>query len=326
MRFNFERGDFPDETLPDVLGRYTRFMERRQPVCFERQLRNGVCLEIRGQPLDNGWTLLTYTDISAHKRQEQQLTALNQALAQQIKVSQAATEAKTAFVAHVSREIRSPLNAVLGLSYRLEKSDLPGDAHDMVVKMRIASTALLNLLNDVLDLSKMEAGRLDIQSGTLDLAEVLGQLAALMSARAREKGLELCLAPAPAGTGKLVGDALRLEQVLINLTGNAIQLTERGQVTVRVSTLRQESAFLTLRFAVSDCGTGMAQDYQREVIAGASQADGLTTGKAGGSGLGLTISRRLVAAMGGELQVASVPGSGSEFWFALRLQRADGMG
>jgi signal transduction histidine kinase len=322
MRFNFERGDFPGEALQDVLDRYIQFMERRQPICFERPLSNGVYLEVRGQPLANGWTLLTYTDISAHKQLAQQLTDLNQALARQIKVSNAATDAKSAFVAKVSYEIRTPMNAILGLSYLLEKAALPGYAHDMVVKMRIASTSLLSSLNDVLDFSKMESGKLDIQSNSFCLGDVLDNLATIMSANTLEKDLELIIAPTPSGTSQLIGDPLRLEQVLINLTGNAIKFTERGHVALSVSKVQEQGAFLTLRFSVRDSGIGIARDKQREVFAEFAQADGTTSRKYGGSGLGLAISRRLVAAMGGELQVASALDSGSEFWFELRFQRA----
>jgi PAS domain S-box-containing protein len=452
MRFNFERGDFGDEALQDVLDRYTSFMESRQPMCFEWQQRNGVYLEVRGQPLANGWNLLTYTDITAHKqservlqqhkdryqllfdrlpepclimstdgstvvdcndategmlrgsraqiigmsayqlsppdqangktsaelgaqkvmeslrdgscrfewihcrldgehfwadvtvsviqirgrqhflvvlrdisdlkRAESQLTELNEALARQIRVSDAATEAKSAFIANMSQEIRTPMNAILGLSHLLEKSALPGDAHDMVVKMRMASTSLLGILNDVLDFSKIESGKLGIQSASFRLGDVLNNLATIMSANAQEKDLELMIAPAPSGTSQLIGDALRLEQVLINLTGNAIQFTERGHVALAISKEREEGAFLTLRFSVRDSGIGIAHDKQREIFAEAPQADALTSRTYGGSGLGLTISRRLVAAMGGELKVASVLGSGSEFWFELRLRRA----
>ncbi|MGS0756410.1 ATP-binding protein, partial [Roseateles sp. GG27B] len=179
------------------------------------------------------------------------------------------------------------------------------------VKMRMASTSLLGILNDVLDFSKIESGKLDIQSTPFRLGDVLDNLATIMSANAQEKDLELIITPTPNGASQLIGDSLRLEQVLINLTANAIKFTERGHVALSISKVFEEGETLGLRFSLRDSGIGIAQDKQREIFAEFSQADGSTSRKYGGTGLGLTISRRLVAAMGGELQVSSVLGSGS---------------
>ncbi len=228
ISFNFDRGEYPNETLQVVLDRYIHFMESRQTICFEKQYSNGAFLEVCGRPLNNGLTLLTYTDINAHKQAE---LALNSVL----RSAESATVAKSAFVANMSHEIRTPMNAILGLSYLLEQAALPTDTHQMVVKMRMASTSLLSILNDVLDFSKIESGKLDIQSIPFRLGDVLDNLATIMSANAQEKDLELIIEPTPSGTSQLIGDSLRLEQVLINLTANAIKFSERGHVALSIS-------------------------------------------------------------------------------------------
>jgi signal transduction histidine kinase/CheY-like chemotaxis protein len=248
-------------------------------------------------------------------------TELNAELARRAEEAETANRSKSAFVANMSHEIRTPMNAILGLAYLLEKSILPGDANEMVRKIRMAGQTLLSIINDILDFSKIESGKLEFETAPFRLGDVLDNLSTIMAANAGEKDLELIIALPPRKTSLLRGDALRLEQVLINLTGNAIKFTERGHVAVSISVVAESEQAVSLRFAVSDTGIGIPPEKQREIFAPFAQADGSTSRRFGGSGLGLTISRRLVAGMGGELQLTSVPQSGSEFWFVLNFER-----
>ncbi len=233
----------------------------------------------------------------------------------------AANEAKSSFLANMSHEIRTPMNAILGLSYLLEKANMSADSSDLARKIGAAGRSLLGIINDILDFSKIEAGRLEIEKAPFYLGAILDNMATIMSSNARDKSIELVITPPASGDYHLNGDAQRLGQVLINLIGNAIKFTERGSVETSVSVVSETRRNVTLRFSVRDTGIGISIDQQQAIFAPFSQADASITRRFGGTGLGLTICRRLVTLMGGKLDLTSAPGSGSEFWFTLDFER-----
>ena len=256
-------------------------------------------------------------DISARIEMEERLRQASAAAA-------AANAAKSEFLAHMSHEIRTPMNAVLGLAQVLEREPLAPAQRDMVGRIRGAGASLLAILNDVLDLSKIEAGQLRIEPRPFDLPVLLANLDSLMGQAARAKGLALRIEPPALPPGQLRGDGLRIEQVLINLVSNAIKFTERGEVSVRVRADEVEEAQLRVHAEVRDTGIGIVPEAQARLFAPFTQADAGIARRFGGTGLGLSICKRLVELMGGTIGVRSQPGLGSTFWFELPLERVAG--
>ena len=259
-------------------------------------------------------------DITERRQMEERL---RQAMA----AAESANAAKSEFLAHMSHEIRTPLNAVLGLAQSLAREPLAEHQRDMVERIRTAGQALLAILDDVLDLSKIEAGQLRIEPRPFELGELLANLDSLMGRAARAKGLTLSIQGPVPPVGTLSGDGLRLEQVLLNLLGNAIKFTEPsaggGSIRLRVRAEHADTEPLRLRFEISDTGIGIAPEAQARLFTPFTQADAGISRRFGGTGLGLSICKRLVELMGGTIGVVSALGRGSTFWLELAFERAE---
>lgn len=250
-----------------------------------------------------------------------QTQAAHAALAQRTVEAEAASRAKSEFVANMSHEIRTPMNAVLGLLQLMERTGLDARQRDYVHKAEGAARALLAILNDILDFSKVESGKLELDDTPFRLDELLRNLSVVLSSTLQHKAVEVLFQLDPAVPRALRGDGHRLQQVLLNLAGNAIKFTQRGEVVIGLKLLDSTSDSVRIEFSVRDTGIGIAADRLAAIFEGFTQAESSTTRRFGGTGLGLAISRRLVRLMGSELQVQSTPGQGSHFHFTVDFRR-----
>jgi two-component system sensor histidine kinase/response regulator len=258
-------------------------------------------------------TVWTFEDVSK-EREAAEAMQRSQELAEET------LRMKTGFLANMSHEIRTPMNAIIGMSHLLAETELSSCQRDYAKKIRDSGQHLLAIVDDILDFSKIEAGKLIIEQAEFALEDVLEQTLDLMRAKSKAKGLQVLVALDPSLPPRLVGDSLRLRQILINYTNNAVKFTEQGEVEIRVSVRDSDAQSLLLHFAVRDTGIGLTGEQMSRLFESFSQADTSTTRRFGGTGLGLAISKKLAELMGGEVGVSSEYGKGSTFWFTARLR------
>jgi PAS domain S-box-containing protein len=291
-----------DEQHPDYHGRQRWMHTVKRPLLDE----NGQPAQILG----------VANDITLHKFAQETLRNARE-------VAESANRAKSEFLANMSHEIRTPLNGILGMTSLCLDTELTREQREYIETVKLSADGLVIVINDILDFSKIEAGKLELESIEFDVRETLDAALKTLALRAHQKGLELVSEVACDVPSVMRGDSNRLRQVLLNLIGNAIKFTERGEVIARLALDAREGTDCMLHFTVSDTGIGIPADRQQQIFKPFVQADSSTTREFGGTGLGLTISSRLVSMMDGGLWLDSEPGRGSNFHFTVRLEAVD---
>ena len=311
-----------DGTLARIVSRWRSFSGRKLEIADallrakrkENWLIAGICATIL-------LVLVMLWQAVGIRRAHAAMREKNSELAAALASAREATELKSQFLANMSHEIRTPMNAILGMTALAMDTSDREEEQEYLKDVTSSAESLLSLLNDILDLSKIEAGKMTFDKVDFDPVDAARGVCSLLAEEARRKGLELaCLLPKQFPNW-VRGDPARLRQALVNLVSNAIKFTEKGHVELQVAVEAESDRSVTLRFAVTDTGIGISEEAQRRIFESFAQADGSVASKYGGTGLGLSISKELIARMGGELRVESARGRGSTFWFDLPFEK-----
>jgi signal transduction histidine kinase len=296
-----------------------------QPHVYERRRPDGRMIEVRSVPMPDGGIVRTYTDITERKLAEERVAQAREQAEQARALAEEASRAKTDFLARMSHEIRTPMNGIIGMTAILLGSQLGDEQRECAVAVRESADALLAVIDDILDISKLEAGRLELETVDFDLVDLIEGAVGLFTPQAREKAIALFTVIHPAARVGFRGDPTRLRQVVLNLVGNAIKFTDAGGVTVEVMSQQAGKGgepLERLRVEVTDTGPGIPESVWPRLFEPFTQADSSISRRFGGTGLGLAICRQLVELMGGTIGMTSTPGRGTCFFFEVPLAHA----